>query len=330
MDRRRFLLTSLVGAVGAVAATSAAEAQSERRIPKIGVLYYNTPVSTTGLPLPFWDRLRELGWVDGRTVAIELRGAAGDVDKLTRFASELKTLKVDVITMDNGTAAKRVEERTRPIPICVVGGDLQAAGVVKNLAKPEGDITGIQLFQPELVAKRLALLKETVMGFKKVGVLLGLRDSPINVVVLRHAEEACRTAGLELHVKEVRSLEDLEPAFATLKRAGVQGLLVMNNPQLTVHRDHVVALAAKNRLPAIYEYEYWVAAGGFISYGAERADYYRKLAECVDKILRGAKPADIPVQQATKFELLINLKTAKGLGLTIPPSLLLRADRVIE
>jgi putative tryptophan/tyrosine transport system substrate-binding protein len=319
-----------IGLVAVLAAPRGAGAQQAARVPKIGVLYMNTPVSTTGLPDAFWKRLRELGWVNGRNVAVELRGAAGERKQLLILAAELMDLKVDVIVMDNGTAAKRVEESTRPTPICVVGGDLQAAGVVKNLAKPEGHITGVQLFQPDLVGKRAGLLKETVRGLARVGLLTGARDAPISIAALRIAEEACRAAALELHIKEVLTAQDLEPAFAALERAGVRGLLVMNHAQLTVHRDKVVALVTKSRLPAIYEYSSWPAAGGLMSYGAISADFHRQLAECVDKVLRGVKPADLPVQQPTKFELVINLKTAKTLGVTIPPSLLLRADQVIE
>jgi putative tryptophan/tyrosine transport system substrate-binding protein len=330
MDRRRFLLTSLAGAL---AAPLAAEAQQKVKVPKLGILYMNSPVNspvlTTGHFSSFSDRLRELGWIDGRNVAIELRGGAGEQKRFLSFAAELVRLKVDVIAMDNGTGAKLVQESTTPIPICVAGGDLQAAGVLKNLAKPEGNITGVQVFQPDLVGKRLALPKETVPGLTRVGMLSGSR-SPVNTTVLRIAEDASRTLGLELHVKEVALADDLEPAFSTLTQAGVRGLIVMNNPALTARSDQVVALAMKSRMAAIYEYRNWPVGGGLTSYGAIIAEIFRQLAECVDKILRGAKPGDVPVQQPTKFEFVINLKTARTLGLTIPPSVLARADQVID
>jgi len=327
INRRTFLCGITLGTLSA---PLAGEAQRDPRVPKIGVLYMNRPVSTAGLPPSFWERLHEIGWVDGRNVAVELRGGAGEWKRLPNLAAELIGLKVAVIAMDNGSVAKVVQGSTAPTPICVAGGDLQAAGVVKNLAKPEGNITGVQVFQPDLVAKRLSLLKETVPGLTRVGVLLGNRAAPLNVAVLRVAEAACRMLGLQLHVNEVSMAEDLEPALSTLTRAGVRGLVVINNPALSARQTQVVALATKSRIAAIYEYESWPAAGGLMSYGASSTEIFRQLAECVDKVLRGAKPADIPVQQPTKFELIINLKTAKALGLTIPQSLLLRADQVIE
>ena len=240
------------------------------------------------------------------------------------------SLRPDVIVMDNGTAAKQVDEITHPIPICVVGGDLQAAGTVKNLARPEGHITGVQLFQPDLVGKRVTVLKDTIAGLSRVGMLVDARGASINVAALRVAEDVYRMLRLKLHVKEVKITEDLEAAFSALARGGVQGLLVMNNSSLTVRRDQVIALTMKYRLPAIYEYSYWVANGGLMSYGPDPTEYHGQLAGCVDRILRGAKPVDVPVQQPTKFGLALNLKTAKALGLTIPPSLLARADQVIE
>jgi putative tryptophan/tyrosine transport system substrate-binding protein len=327
IDRRTFLAGT--GAV-LLAAPVAAEAQKAAQVPKIGVLYLNTPVSTTGFPPSFWGRLRELGWIEGRNVAIELRGGAGSDRSALNFAAELVRLKVDVIAMDNGTAAKLVQESTAPTPICVAGADLQAAGAVKNLAKPEGNITGVQLFQPDLVGKRLALLKETIPGLTRVGVLLGSRTSSVNIAVLRVAEDACRTLGLELRVKEIKLADNLDPAFSALAQSGVRGLVVMNNPGLIARQAQVVALALKNRMAAIYEYRTWPTAGGLMSYGTSLVEIWRELAECVDKILRGAKVADLPVLQPTRFELVINLKTAKALGLTIPPSVLGRADEVIQ
>ena len=311
MDRRRFLLSALAGPL---LAPHAVLAQATSKIPRIGVLYTNTPTSPTGLNPAFWERLRELGWVDGQMVTVERRGAVGDFNRLPALAAELMGLNVDVIAMDNGAAAKRVDDSTRPTPICVAGGDLQAAGAVKNLARPEGHITGVQLFQPDLVGKRVAILKDTITKLQRVGLLTGSRNSPGAVVALRTAEEACRAAAVDLYVKEVPTAEGLDQAFAELTRARVQGVIVLNHPVFTVNKDQVMALASKSRLPAIYEYSSWPESGGLMSYGAVFTEIYRQLAECVDKVLRGAKPIDLPVQQSTTFELVINLKSARGAG----------------
>jgi len=327
MNRRRFLVTSLTGAL---AAPRTARAQGERKLPRIGVLYMNRPVSPSGLPPSFWERMSELGWVDGQTLRVELRGAAGDPKRLRILAAELIDAKVDVIAMDNGTAAKALQERTAPTPICVAGADLQVAGVVKNIARPEGNITGVQVVQAELAGKRLSLLKEMIPGVTRVGVLLGARTVPVNASLLRAADEAARALGLEVHVMELLVDDDVDRAFLTLSKLGAHAVLVVNNPVLTTQVDRVQALATKARLAAMYEYRSWAAAGGLVSYGPSSAEIFRQLADCVDKILRGARPSDIPVQQPTKFELVINMKTAKTLGLTIPPPVLLRADHLIE
>jgi putative tryptophan/tyrosine transport system substrate-binding protein len=330
IDRRTFLAGT--GAV-LLAAPLAAEAQPERTIRKVGVINTNSPRSSPGLNATFWARMRELGWIEGQNLVVEFRDAVGDRSRVQveSATSEMVELKVDIIVMESGTASRWAQDITRTVPICVFGADLQVAGVVASLARPGGNVTGVQAFQADLVGKRLALLKEVVPRLRRVGVLIEVRGVPTNTAVLRAAEEAGRTLGLQVQVVEVPHRDDLERGFAALTRGQAHGVLIVNNAVLTTHRNEVVALAAKSRLAAIYEYRGWVeAGGGLMSYGPVLSDGHRQLAECADKILRGAKPAELPVQQPTKLELIINLKTAKALGLTIPPSLLGRADEVIQ
>ena len=321
MDRRTFLGT-VAGSL--LAAPVAAQGRGT-----IGVINFNAPVRAPGFDSAFWGRMRELGWVEGQNLAVELRGAGGDWSRLPSLAAELVQRKVNVIVMDNGTAARHVQEGDRTVPICVAGGDLQAAGVVANLAKPEGNATGVQLFQASLAGKRLALLKEAVPGLTRVGILFERRGG-LNDAVLRATEDAARTMGLKLHAVEAPAPDDFNRAFSALTKVGAPALLVVNNANTLIHQNQVLGLAAKSRLAALYEYRDWTEAGGLMSYGPVISEMWRQLAECADKILKGAKPGDVPVQQPSKFDLVINLKTAKALGLTIPPSLLQRADQVIE
>jgi ABC-type uncharacterized transport system substrate-binding protein len=328
MDRRAFISGATLGLL---AAPLAAEAQPDRTVRKFGVINTNDPRTAPGLHAAFWARMRELGWIESQNLVVEFRDAARDLSRVQSAAAELVDLKVEMIVMDNGTASRRVQEVTRTVPICVFGADLLEAGVVASLTRPGGNITGVQAFQADLVGKRLALLKEVVPRLKRVGVLIQVRGSGTNTAVLRAVEDAGRALQIQVQVVEAPQRGDLERGFSTLMRDQAQGVLVVNNPVLTTHMDEVVALAAKSRLAAIYEYKRWVEiGGGLMSYGPAIADGYRQLAECADKILRGAKPAELPVQQPIKFELLINLKTAKALRLTIPPALLRRADQVIE
>ena len=323
MRRRRVL----AGLLLSLAAPLGAEAQPDRTIRKVGVINTNAPRSSPGLNATFWTRMRELGWIEGQNLAVEFRDAVGDGSSRVRVqkaTSELVALKVDIVVMESGTASRWAQDITRTVPICVFGADLQEAGVVASLAGPGGNVTGVQAFQADLVGKRLALLKEAVPRLTRVGVLIQARGAPTNTAVLRAAEEAARALGLQVQVVEAPHRDDLERGFAALTRGQAHAVLIVNNAVLTTHKDEVVALAARSRLAAIYEYRIWVeAGGGLMSYGPVLSDGHRQLAECADKILRGAKPAELPVQQPTRFELVINLKTAKALGLTIPPSLLL-------
>jgi len=322
MDRRAFL-----GALGLLAAPRAAKAQPSR---VLGILAVNSPLPPRFTP-GFWERLGELGWLEGQNLRVEIRDASNDMSRVPDLATELVRLKVDMIVMDNGTAARQVVDKvTRTLPICTSGGDLQAVGLVTDLRRPEGSVTGVQVLQSTLATKRLEILKEVVPTLKYAGVLLQNAAAPTNTAVLRAAIDAGRALGVRVDAVEARQPSDFERIFSSLSRVKGSGLLVTNNPITTGHQTTMVALAAKTKVPAIYEYGYWVATGGLLSYGANVADTARRLADCTDKILRGAKPADVPVQQPTKFDLVINLQTARSLGLTIPPSLLQRADQLIE
>jgi len=326
MDRRAFIGT-LAG--GILPAPLVAEAESDKAVRKLGLINVGAPERPwrPPIPSPFWDRLQELGWREGQTLQVERRG--GPWDRIAYLASELARLKVDVIMVPTGGEALRAYEGTRTVPICAAAGDLQAEGLVRNLRKPETNVTGVQVVQVELVGKRLALLKEVVPGLTQVGVLLE-GPSPTNTKTVDAAEEAARKLRLKLHVVTAGRPEMFADTLASLTDMGVRGLMVVNNPGLLSHLRQLVALVAQTRLVAIYDFRYWVEGAGLMSYGPLRSEIEHLWAECVDKILRGAKPADVPVQQPTKFEFAINLKTAKALGLTIPPSLLQRADQVIE
>ena len=312
-----------------LAAPLAAEGQQARKVPKIGVLTLNSPVVLPGEEF-FWERLRELGWVEGQNVVVERRGAAGEIDRLPIVAAELVKLKVDVMTIWGGGLARQAQGANRTVPICVRAADLQAEGLVANLAKPEGNVTGVQTIQADLAGKRLEILREVVPGLTRVGVLIADLTTT-RVRIIRNAEDAARTMGLQLYVPEVNPTpDDFIQAFSTLTKNGVRGLSIVNSPRLNLHYKQLAALAAKDHIATISDFPEWPQVGGLIAYGPLVSEISRQWAECVDKILRGAKPAQVPVLQPTKFALVINLKTAKALGLTIPPAVLTRADQVIE
>jgi ABC-type uncharacterized transport system substrate-binding protein len=332
MDRRTFLMTSVAGVFAAPLAAGAQQAGNTYRI---GIITFaHSPAQDSS----FWERMRELGWVEGQNVMVQRRSAGEDCDRVSTLARELVHLKVGVFVLQSGLIARRVQRVTQTVPICAKSGDFQSVGLVTNLAKPEGNVTGLQLFQPDLVGKRLTLLKEVVPGLTRVGVLVG--TDPLNAGrfytgsgghPFRSAVgEATQTLGLQVQMVPMPSPDALEGVFSALAKARVQGLMVLDTPPTESHGSQINAWTAKNRIAAIYESRAWVESGGLMSYGAVYPEAERLLASCVDKILRGVKPADVPVQQTTMFELVINLKTAKALGLTIPPSLLQRADQVIE
>ncbi|HEX9661773.1 MAG TPA: ABC transporter substrate-binding protein, partial [Candidatus Binatia bacterium] len=306
-----------------------ADAQQPARIHRIGILI-NTPASAQSTQVEaFRRRLRELGYVEGKNIVIEYRYAEGKLERLPDLAAELVRLKVDVI-VTAGPAILAAKKASTTIPIVfAVATDPVGLGLVSSLARPGGNITGLSLMWPDLNGKRLELLKEAFPKVARVAFLWG-SGGPGGNLALTDMEAAAKALGIKLLSLPVRSLDDFESAFAQAKREGAQALITNSGPLINTQQRRVLDFAAKNRLPAIYHYSEFVEAGGLMSYGPDNTDLWRRAADFVDKILKGAKPADLPVEQPTKFELIINLKAAKQIGLTIPSSVLARADRVIR
>ena len=329
ISRRRFLTASVI-ALAPLGATVEAQEDKAGKVYRVGLLGSATASTAPHLLQAFRQGLRDLGWVEGRNLAIEYRWAEGRLDRLTDLAADLVRLRVDVIVSagtPGPTAAKHV---TRTIPIVMVAaGDPVASGLVASLARPGGNVTGLSIMAPELGGKRLQLLKEVVPGLLRVGVLWNSQSLYARLVV-REIEMAARAIGVQLESLEVRVPEDFEKAFEDALLRQVGALITVEDSLTVTHRTWIVDFAAKSRLPAIYGFREFVDAGGLMMYGADLRDLFRRSATYVDKILKDAAPADLPVEQPTKFELVINLKTAKALGLTIPPLLLLRADQVID
>jgi putative tryptophan/tyrosine transport system substrate-binding protein len=330
MDRRAFIGT-LAG--GILAAPLAAEGQQAAKVARIGYLSPNLAASPRLLQQAFLQGLRDLGYVEGRNVMIEYRYAEGKFERLGALAAELVALKVDVIVAAPTVAALAAKQATRTLPIVFVGAaDPVMSGLVTNLARPGGNVTGLSNLASELVGKWLEQLKQAVPGVSRVAVLWhpGAVGDRTEKDILKEAEVAARALGVRLQLVETRGPEDFDRAFPDMIRARAEALTVVPSAMFFGERRRLVDLAAKNRLPAVYQGREFVDVGGLMSYGANLADLNRRAATYVDRILKGAKPADLPIEQPTKFELVINLKTAKALGLTIPPSLLQRADQVIE
>jgi len=327
MDRRTFL-GALAG--GLLAAPLAAEAQQPPKTARIGFM------SLSSGPTPTMDispGLRELGWIEGQNLAIEYRWAASREDQLPALAVELVRLKVDVIVTSSTQAAQAAKRATTTIPIVATFvADPVGSGLVASLARPGGNITGLTTLATGLVAKRLELLKAVVSGSTRVAVLWqpGAFGERTMRDMMEETQVAGQTLALQLQFAEARRPDDFEQAFSAMREARAGGLLVFPSSILFEARRSIVAHAAKSRLPAVYPWREGASAGGLMSYSTNFPDMYRRAATYVDKILKGAKPAHLPIEQPTKFELVINLKTAKALGLTIPPSLLQRADQVIE
>ena len=316
------------------------EAQKSEKMPHVGILGIGPAPSPQELAKsvatnPLWRSMRQLGWVDGQNMVVERRFGES-ADQLRAGAAELVRLKVDVPFVRNAGLAKILQLETKTIPIVVGGaeGDLVAGGLVDSLARPGGNITGSQILSDELTAKRLELLKALVPTLSKVAFLQeDVTLSAVPQMRARYDQQAAlaaRTLGVELHLFIVRRSEELAAAFRGMRKNHDQGVLVAPSAFMFVHRQAIVDLAAAHRIPAIYEIHYFVELGGLMSYGVNTAEMERRAAVYVDRILRGAKPADLPVEQPTKFDFVINLKTAKVLRLTIPQSLLVRADQVIE
>ncbi len=307
----------------------ASEAQLPRAIPRIAYLSLS-PGPCTAHCEGFVQALRELGYVEGKTIIMEYRWSAGNVDRLREHAAELVRLGVHVMVTGGPVATRAAKDLTRTIPI-VMARDIDPVGdgFVASLGRPGGNITGMTDLSRELSGKRLELLKDTVPGMSRVAVLL----NPTEVSAarqLRDTEDAARVLGLQMQSLEVRGLDDFASAFAAARTGRADGLIVLAGPVIADYRAQLVDLAAQSRLPTMYWERAFAEAGGLMSYGASDHDIYRRAATYVDKILKGAKPADLPVEQPTKFVLVLNLKTAKALGLTIPPTLLFQADEVIQ
>ena len=330
MNRREAILTLI--ALGAV--PRAAEAQQAAKIPRIGYLASNLAGSgPTRLHEAFRQGLRDLGYIEGRNVAIEYRDAEGKLETLPARAAELVALKVDVIFAPGTQHALAAQQATKTIPIVFADiADPVARGLVTSLARPGGNITGLANLQTDLVGKWLELLKQAVPGLNHVAFLWepGYLPESAQRDLKERAEAAAKAAGVRLRFVDVRTSEDIDRAFSDMIRSRVDAVIVWGGVMFIYERGRIAELAAKNRLPGTYTMSEFVDAGGLMSYSPNIADNFRRAADYVDKILKGAKPADLPVEQPTKFELVINLKTANAIGLTIPPSVLHRADRVIE
>jgi putative tryptophan/tyrosine transport system substrate-binding protein len=307
-----------------------AEAQQPIKIPRIGYLGGASPSLAAARIEAFRQGLRELGYVEGKNVVIEYRYAEGKLDRLPALAAELVRLKVDVIVTSAAVATRRAKETTVTIPIVMAqDGDPVGSGHVASLARPGGNITGLSSLSPEISGKRLELLKEIVPRLSRV-VVLGTSTSPGSAQGLRETELAARAFGAQLQYLDILDPKDIESTFREASKGRADGVLVLSSPVFNSHRTQVVELAAKSRLPTIYYATEWVDDGGLMTYGTNIADLYRRAAVYVDKILKGAKPADLPVERPIKFEFIINLKAAKQIGLTIPPNVLARADKVIR
>jgi putative ABC transport system substrate-binding protein len=307
--------------------------RSSRKVPRIGYLLAGDPTSESARFATIRLALRELGYIEGQNIAIEYRYAEGKRDRATELAVELVRLKVDIILVTGGPSGIRAAKNaTKTIPI-VMGGtpnDPVEAGLVDSLARPGGNVTGLTSLTRELAGKRLELLKEAVPKLARVAVLYGPANSAAVLEVKEDLPAAARALKLTLQPCEVRSADDIERVFAVLNKQRPDGLYVSGGPLMIISQKQTTGFALKSRLPSMYGARERVEAGGLMSYAADQAESYRRVATYVDRILKGAKPADLPVEQPTKFELVINLKTAQQIGLMMPPNVLARADRVIR
>jgi putative ABC transport system substrate-binding protein len=324
LQRREFI--TLLG--GAAAWPFAARAQ-QPAMPVIGFLGATTPSVAPQRTAAFVQRLSELGWSDGHTATIECRWAEGRDERAAEIAGEFVRLRVDVIVTSGVPAVVAAKRATSVIPIVFgVASDPVGMGLVASLARPGGNVTGLSNQSADLGGKRLELLREVVPGLRRLAIIANV-SNPDPMLEMREVEAAARALGFEVVTSEIRRTEDIESAFGAFK-SRVEALYVVADPLVNTNRTRIQALAMGARLPTIYNTREFVEAGGLMSYGPNFPDLWKRAAEFVDKILRGAKPADIPVEQPTKFDLVINLTTAKALGLTVSPTLLARADEVIE
>jgi putative tryptophan/tyrosine transport system substrate-binding protein len=319
------LLILLVGYVGM------AEAQQPKKVWRIGFLSSMSPGAYAHLYAAFQQGLGDLGYIDGQNVMIKARWAEGNTERLPELAAELVGQKVDLIVSTGGTltalAAKAATTNT-PV-VFTAGGDLIRVGLISSLARPGGNLTGLNLLTTELGIKRLELLKETFPKIRRVGIL-GNPANPNHTIQVNETQAAAKQLGLQVQVLEARNLNEVEAVFSKLYEKNVSALLMLPDAMLNAHRERSAELATKSRVPAIFEFKEFVEAGGLMSYGTNIVAVYRRVAVYIDKIVKGAKPLELPVEQPTNFEFVINLKAAKQMGLTIPPNVLSRADKVIR
>jgi putative tryptophan/tyrosine transport system substrate-binding protein len=322
----RVLALAAILAIGLLGASPVANAQPVSKVYRIGTLgNENSPPWEA-----FRHGLRDLGYVEGRNATLEARWSDGKTDRLPVLASELVGLKVDVIVASGTQAVRAAMEATSTVPIVMaVSAYPDKIGLVQSIARPGGNVTGLSNIAPELYGKRLQLLREISPGVSRLAVVWN-PASPVEPFSYQDLRTAAAAAGVEVESLEVRNADDFTPAFAALAPTRTVALLAFGNPINFRNRQRITDFALKNRLPSIYEERLFAEAGGLMSYAPSFSDLFRRAATYVDKILKGAKPADLPIEQPTKFELVVNLKTAKALGLTIPPAVLIRADSVIE
>jgi putative tryptophan/tyrosine transport system substrate-binding protein len=323
-------ITAVALSVMLLALSYSASAQQSTKIPRIGFVSNTSPSAVAPRLDAFRQGLRELGYLEGKNIVIEYRHSEGKSDRLAGLVAELVRLKIDVIVTSGPSVTRAAKKTTSAIPIVFAQeGDPIGSGLVASLARPGGNITGLSTFSPELHGKRLEILKEVVPNLARVAVL-GTSTVEGHALFLKEQEPASRALRLQLQYLDLLNSRDIEIAFRTASKGRVDAIVLLSGPVLNAHVSKVVDLAAKSRLPAMYNFPEFVEAGGLMTYGVNNADMARRAATYVDKILKGAKPAELPVEQPIKFEFIINLKAAKQIGLTIPPNVLARADKVIR
>jgi putative ABC transport system substrate-binding protein len=308
-----------------------AEAQQPRKVWRIGFLSAASPKLYTHLYTAFVQGLRDLGYIEGQNLVIEARWAEDKTHRLPELAAELVRLKVDLIAATGGAvSALAAKDATTTIPIVFIGGgDLVRIGLIASLARPGGNLTGLSLLTTELSVKRLELLKETFPKVRRIAIL-GNPANPAYSIQVQESQTAAKMLELQVDMIEAREPGGFESAFTSAVEKGAGSALLLSDPMFNAHRERIAGIAIKKRVPAISEFKEFVEGGGLMSYGTNIADVYRRLSIYVDKVFKGAKPGEIPVEQPTNFDFLINLKTAKQIGVTIPPNVLARADRVIR
>src|SRR6266508_177738 len=311
------------------ASSQIAEAQQPTKVPRIGFLFAGAPSAVMGRIKALRQGLQERGYVEGKNIVIEYRYGEGNLDRLLPIAAELVHLKVDVIVTGGPTDTRAAKQATTTLPIVMAqDSDPVGSGFIASLARPGGNITGLSTLSPEISGKQMDLLKEILPKISRVAVV-GNSIEPGNPETLKETQLAAGGFGVQLRYLDVRGPEDIEIAFSAIKKDRANALIVLRNPVTSTHRKQIIDLAAKNRLPAMYVSPEWVDTGGLMSYAPNADDTFRRAAIYVDKILKGPRPADLPVEQPTKFELIITVKAAKQIGLPIPQNVLARADRVI-